>query len=170
MYPRNVVLVSCADEVGKTNIITLAWSMPVSMKPPMAAIGVAPKRHSHLIIKETREFVINIPTMKIVRESLLCGRITGARYDKFEEARFTPISAKTVRPPLIKECVAHLECRLRQQLTTGDHTIFIGDVLAAHANEGIFDKRFKVEAYKPVFHMGGDNFVTLAPEIVKPRL
>lgn len=118
LYPRQVVLLSCADKTGKTNIITLAWSMPASIDPPMLLVGIAPKRYSHELIEETEEFVVNVPTMDMLKETLFCGRRTGREHDKFEEAGLTPVPAKTVRPSIIKECVAHLECRLRQQVTT----------------------------------------------------
>lgn len=168
LHPRNTVLVSCIDKTGRTNIITLAWSMPTSIDPPMVAISVAPKRYSHHMIEETGEFVVNIPTMEIVRQSLFCGRISGVKCDKFKEAPLTPSSAQKVKPPIIKECVAHLECRLVQVVATGDHTLFIGKVLAAYVNDGVFDDKFDVEKVKPIFHIGGDDFVTLTPKVVTP--
>ncbi|MGQ9460147.1 MAG: flavin reductase family protein [Candidatus Bathyarchaeaceae archaeon] len=170
LHPRLVVLVSCVDEAGKANVITLAWSMPVSINPPIVAISIAPKRYSHQLIQKTGEFVVNIPTMNIVRETLFCGRRSGKTYDKFKETGLTPLPAKMVQPPIIKECVAHLECKLHQQITVGDHTLFIGRVLTAYADDGIFDDKFDLKKVKPIYHMGGDDFATLAPEIVSPRL
>ena len=117
LHPRLVVLVSCVDKAGKANVITLAWSMPVSINPPIVVMSIAPKRHSHRLIEETKEFVINIPTMNIVQETLFCGRRSGRIHDKFRETRLTTLPAKMVKPPIIKECVAHLECRLEEQIT-----------------------------------------------------
>jgi len=170
MHPRLVVLVSCMDEAGKANVITLAWSMPVSINPPIVAISVAPRRYSHQLIEKTWEFVVNIPTMNIVKETLFCGRRSGKTYDKFKETGLTPLPAKMVKPPIIKECVAHLECKLHQQITVGDHTLFIGRVLTAYADDGVFDEKFDLKKVKPIYHMGGDDFVTVVPEIVSPRL
>jgi flavin reductase (DIM6/NTAB) family NADH-FMN oxidoreductase RutF len=170
LYPRQVVLVSCADKTGKTNIITLAWCMPVSINPPMLLVGIAPKRYSHELIEETGEFVVNIPTIGILKETLFCGRRTGREYDKFEEAGLTPLPAKTVKPAIIKECVAHLECRLHQQIAPGDHTLFIGEVLSAYANEGAFIEKYNLQKVKPIYHFGGDDFTTISPEIIVPRL
>ncbi|KPV61880.1 MAG: Flavin reductase like domain protein [Candidatus Bathyarchaeota archaeon BA2] len=170
LHPRLVVLVSCVDEAGKANVITLAWSMPVSINPPIVAISIAPKRYSHQLIEKTKEFVVNIPTMDIVRETLFCGRRSGKTCDKFKETRLTPLPAKMVQPPIIKECVAHLECKLHKQITVGDHTLFIGRVLTAYADDGVFDDKFDLKKVKPIYHMGGDDFVTLVPEIVSPRL
>jgi flavin reductase (DIM6/NTAB) family NADH-FMN oxidoreductase RutF len=170
MHPRHVVLVSCVDKAGKANAITLAWSMPVSINPPIVAISIAPKRYSHQLIEETKEFVVNIPTMDIVRETLFCGRRSGRTYDKFKETRLTPLPAKIVKPPIIKECVAHLECKLEEQITVGDHTLFTGRVLTAYANKGVFDEKIDIKQVKPIYHIGGDDFVTIAPKMVSPRL
>jgi len=170
LHPRLVVLVSCVDKGGKANVITLAWSMPVSINPPMVVMSIAPKRYSHRLIEETKEFVINIPTMDIVQETLFCGRRSGRSYNKFRETRLTTLPAKLVKPPIIKECVAHLECKLEEQITVGDHTLFIGRVLTAYTDKGVFDAKFDVEKVKPIYHMGGEDFVTLAPEIVSPQL
>jgi flavin reductase (DIM6/NTAB) family NADH-FMN oxidoreductase RutF len=75
-----------------------------------------------------------------------------------------------VKTPIIKECVAHLECRLEDQITVGDHTLFIGLNLAAYADKRAFGEKFDVRKVKPLYHMGGDEFVTLTPEAVSPRL
>jgi len=132
---------------------------------------MAPKRYSHELITETKEFVVNIPTMDIIKETLFCGKRTGKLHDKFKETRLTPLPAKMVRPPIIKECVAHLECKLHQHIVIGDHTLFVGEVLAAYVNEGDFpNNKFDLEKVKLIYHAGGDDFATLAPEIVTPIL
>lgn len=171
LHPMHTVLVSCADKIGRANIITLAWVMPTSVNPPLVAISIAPKRYSHSIIEETEEFVINIPTIEVLNEVLLCGTVSGRDHDKFKKAKLTPIPAKKVRPPIIKECVAHLECKLRNRFVTGDHTIFVGEVVEAYANEGAFtDRGYDLSKAKMVFHLGGDEFATLEPRILKPKL
>lgn len=131
LHPMHTVLVSCVGKTGKPNIITLAWAMPTSINPPLVAISIAPKRHSHKLVEETKEFVVNIPTMKILKETLFCGRRSGRNCDKFKEASLTPLPAKKVKPPIIKECVAHLECKLHSQFKAGDHTIFVGEIIEA---------------------------------------
>jgi len=170
LHPMHTVLVSCINgKTGKANIITLAWAMPTSAKPTMVAMSISPKRYSHRLIKKAGEFVVNIPTMRIVKQTLFCGRISGSKCDKFKEAPLTPAPAKKVGAPIIKECVAHLECKLVQTIPTGDHTLFVGEVVAAYVNKGVFNKFFNVEKAKPVFHMGGDSFVTAFPKVVTPR-
>ncbi len=170
LHPKLTVLLTCADNTGKANLITLAWTMPISMNPPLLAVSIAPRRHSHKLIEETKEFVINIPTMEFVKEILFCGRRSGRDFDKFKETKFTPLPAKTVRVPIIKECVAHLECRLYERITAGDHSLFIGEIQAAYADENAFTDKYDLEKTKLIFHVGGNEFTTLVPEVVTPRL
>ncbi len=168
LHPRHTVLVTCTDKTGKANIITLAWSMPTSRDPPMVVISVAPTRLSHRMIEETHEFAVNVPTIEIVRETLFCGRISGTECDKFKEAALTPLPAKKIHSPIIKECAAHLECKMVQQVATGDHTLFIGEVLAAYVNEQIFSKTFDIRKVKLIYHIGDDNFSTLSSRVFSP--
>jgi len=78
------------------------------------------------------------------------------------------LPARKVQAPIIKECAAHLECKLQKKVTAGDHTVFIGRVVASYVNEGIFDNGFKIDRMKPIFHVGGDNFATLTDKVVSP--
>ncbi|MGB9134984.1 MAG: flavin reductase family protein [Candidatus Bathyarchaeia archaeon] len=166
----HTVLVTCCNSSGKANIITLAWAMPTSIDPPLLAISVKPSRYSHKIIKETKEFAVNIPTMKIVKETLFCGRRSGRDCDKFKETRLTPTPAKIVKTPIIRECVAHLECKLRRAFTTGDHTVFIREVVAAYTDEGIFSEEFDIGEARLVYHHGGNKFAALSDRVVEPAL
>ena len=168
LHPRNTILVSCTGKDGKPNIITLAWSMPVSLNPPLVAVSIAPKRYSHKLIEESKEFVINIPTMEILKETLYCGRVSGRNVDKFKEAKLTATPAKKVKAPIIKECIAHLECVVDQQIKAGDHTIFLGRVVAAYANDRVFSETFDIKKAKLVYHLGGDAFTTTSDEVVMP--
>jgi len=170
LHPMHTVLVSCVGKTGKPNIITLAWAMPTSINPPLVAISVAPRRHSHALIEETREFVVNIPTIDILDATLFCGRRSGKDYDKFKEAGLTPLPARKVKTPIIKECVAHLECKLHSQFVTGDHTIFVGEIIEAYANKEAFADGYNLEKAKMIFHLGGNEFATLEPKVFKPEI
>ncbi|MCS7123811.1 MAG: flavin reductase family protein [Candidatus Bathyarchaeota archaeon] len=170
IHPMHTVLVSCAGKDGKPNIITLAWAMPTSISPPLVAVSIAPRRHSHSLIEETGEFVVNIPTMDILDATFYCGRVSGRDRDKFKEAGLTPMPARKVKPPIIGECVAHLECKLYGKYPTGDHTIFVGEIVEAYANKGCFSEAgYNLEKAKMIFHVGGNEFATLEPKIHKPK-
>ncbi|MEM3730458.1 MAG: flavin reductase family protein [Candidatus Bathyarchaeia archaeon] len=170
LHPMHTVLVSCTGKAGKPNIITLAWAMPTSITPPLVAISIAPRRHSHTLIEETGDFVVNIPTMDILRQTFFCGIVSGRDHDKFKEAGLTPLPAKKVKAPIIKECVAHLECKLHSKFPTGDHTIFVGEIIEAYADKEAFKEGYNLEKAKMIFHLGGDEFATLEPKVFKPKV
>lgn len=171
LHPMHTVLVSCVGKIGNPNIITLAWAMPTSISPPLVAVSIGNRKHSHTLIEETKEFVVNIPTIDILKETLFCGRVSGKNRDKFKEAGLKPMPARKVKPPIIKECVAHLECKLNTQFATGDHTVFVGEVVEAYANkDALAGDKYNLEEAKMIFHLGGDEFATLQSKILTPKI
>ena len=165
MHPMHTVLVSCVGKTGKQNILPIAWAMPTSHDPALVAISVSPKRHSHKLIEETGEFVVNVPTVDLIKETLGCGRTSGKNHDKFSETGLTPLPARKVKAPIIKECIAHLECKLTSKLKTGDHTIFVGEIIEAYANKGVFTDMYNIEKAQMLFHLGGNVFATTGQKI-----
>ena len=67
LYPVPVVMVSCGNREGKKNIITIAWAGTVCSDPAMVSISVRPERYSYDMIRDTKEFVINLTTEEIAR-------------------------------------------------------------------------------------------------------
>lgn len=126
-----VVMVTCVDGENKANIITLGMYMSISHNPRLICIGVSPKRYSHNLIAESGEFVVNVPSINLEEEMEFCGTKSGRNLDKFAETGLTPIPANMVRPPVIKECFGHLECKVVQTHVYGDHTLFVGEVVTA---------------------------------------
>jgi flavin reductase (DIM6/NTAB) family NADH-FMN oxidoreductase RutF len=132
LFPLPAVLVSCG--VAKPNIITLAWVGTVCSDPPAVSIAVRPGRHSHGLIMEAGEFVVNLPTADQVEVVDYCGQVSGRDVDKWAACGLTPAPASKVRTPLIAECPIALECRVTHRLSLGSHDLFIGEVLAVQAD------------------------------------
>jgi flavin reductase (DIM6/NTAB) family NADH-FMN oxidoreductase RutF len=168
LHPMHTVLVSCLGKAGKPNVTTVAWAMPTSNDPPLVAISVSPKRHSHTLIEESQEFIINIPTLELLQATYACGSFSGRSFDKFKKAGLTPIPARSVKAPAIRECIAHLECTVDSEVTTGDHTVFVGKVVAAYANPGVFTESYDLKNARMLYHVGGNNFAILDPKTYKP--
>ena len=79
-YPLPPVMVSCGS-MDKPNVMTAAWTGIVSSEPPMTYVSIRPSRYSHEIISKTREFVINLPTLKLVTATDFCGVKSGRDID-----------------------------------------------------------------------------------------
>ena len=115
LYPLPAVMVSCAREGEKPNIITLAWVGTVCSDPVMVSISVRPERYSYDIIRETGEFVINLTTKELAYATDYCGVKSGRNVDKFGELHLTPGKAGTLKTaPLIEESPVNLECRVTE--------------------------------------------------------
>jgi flavin reductase (DIM6/NTAB) family NADH-FMN oxidoreductase RutF len=147
-YPERTVLAVSTDTNGRPNIIALGWNMPTSNRPPMAAISVNHHSLSHRLIHEGGEFVLVFPSREMESAVIYCGTHSGREVDKFKETGLTPLKAKHVKPPLIAEAVVNMECKVIGELATGDHTIFVGEILAAYVSE---------EPRKVLFNLGRDE-------------
>jgi len=143
--PKPVVLVTCTDEEGKPNIITIGAVTAASHNPPMFSIAVREDRFSYNLIERTGGFVINVPTASMAKEAAICGRLSGKNVDKFKEAKLTPVPAEVVRAPLIKECPINIECKVVGSAKPGTHRIFFGQVVATHVEEGAFNGRLDLK-------------------------
>jgi len=160
LHPYNSCLVTCKGKDEKINVMAVAWIIPVSVNPPLVAMSIRPERYSHDLIMQTKEFAVNIPTFKMVRKVLLCGRRSGRNLDKFKEASLSPQKARIVKAPIIKECIAHLECKLVKSMKMGDHTLMIGEVVAANASEEYFKEIYDLAKFRPCLHLGKNFFTT----------
>jgi len=153
-----VVLVTTAVK-GKQNVAPVAWVTPLSMRPPLVGICLWPGTFTHELVKRGGEFALNVPSLDLVKPVDYCGSVSGRDVsDKFATAGFTLTEGKAVEAPLIEECIAHLECGLITAQDFGDHTLFVGEVLAAWADSEAFDdEAWKLETVetKPLHYLGG---------------
>ena len=101
----------------------------------MVAISVGLTRYSHKLISESGEFVLAFPSEGMEDALLFCGTHSGRDVDKFRATGLTPVKAKYVKPPLIAEATVNMECRVVGSIRTGDHTIFVGEILAAYVSD-----------------------------------
>lgn len=127
-----VVLSTVSGE--KDNIITLAMCHVFSFKPPYLGIGVGPKRFSYSLFKKSKDFGINIPDRTLVTQTDICGTKSGRKVDKFQAACLTKEKAERISAPLIAECPVNIECVKVKEIEAGDHTWFIGEIVAARKN------------------------------------
>jgi len=135
-WPMRHYLVSCGCG-ERANIITVGFCMPVSKDPPMIACAIGQKMYSSELIQQTPEFVINVPTQEMNRQIYYCGFHSGRDVNKFKETGLTPHPSRNISPPVIRECVAHMECRVEQSLNCGDKILFIATVVGAYADEDV---------------------------------
>ncbi len=140
LNPVPVVMVTCMAEGHKPNIITVAWAGTVCSEPPMLSISIREATHSYGLIKESREFVVNIPSVQETRATDYCGVASGRQVDKFAETGLTAVPASTVNAPLIAECPVNIECKTRKTVPLGSHTMFIAEVTAVQVTDQLINR------------------------------
>lgn len=148
LFPCPVVLTTCIDPKGTPNIITLAWAGTVCSEPPTVGLGIRPSRYSHKLIKDAKEFVVNIPPAKIIKETDYCGVTSGKDVDKFSETNLTPEPADKVQAPLIRECPLNMECVLKDVIPLGAHDLFLGEIIQVHVDEDVLDAKGHIDFKK----------------------
>ena len=143
LSPLPAVMVTSGD-IHHANVLTVAWTGIINTKPPVIYISVRPSRHSYGIIKETGEFVINLTTSKLARETDFVGVRSGKDIDKIKKCGLRLEEASAVNAPIISECSLALECRVTEIKPFGTHDMFIADVVSVSADERYIDSKGKL--------------------------
>ncbi|MBQ3543789.1 MAG: flavin reductase family protein [Lachnospiraceae bacterium] len=148
LYPLPVAMVSCADKDGNSNIITVAWAGTICTNPAMLSISVRPERYSYNVIKETKEFVVNLVTKDLVYAADFCGVKSGRDVDKFEFLKLHQSNSVNVKAPGIEESPVNIECKVRKIDELGSHHMFIADVVSVNIDDKYMDKTGKFNLNK----------------------
>ena len=153
VLPPCPVTVVCTYDAGeKPNGLAVSWTGIAVSEPPHVMIAVRPGRYSHAALCERGEFTMNIPSEDQMREADYFGITSGRKTNKFADLGLTPVPAEHVHAPMIAEFPLSLECRVVSRQEIGSHSVFIAEILAVHAEEGILEEkgRIDVTAMRPL--------------------
>ncbi len=160
---------------GKANVMPVAYAMPLSFTPPLVGIAVHPSRHTHDMIRFSEEFAINVPGRKFLHHVQYLGSVSGKDLDKLEQTKLPTIRARKVDAPLIDGCMGYVECGLEDALRLGDHTLFVGRVVAASMDDEAFEETWLLadDDYKPLHYLGLNRYAilgeTMEARVPKPE-
>ena len=140
IYPLPAVMVTCGD-MDNSNIMTVAWTGIINTNPAMCYISVRPERYSYNLIKQTKEFAINLTNENLAFATDWCGVRSGRDYDKFKEMHLTKEKAKNIKCPIIKESPVAIECKVKEIRELGSHHMFIAEILSIDADDKYIDER-----------------------------
>ena len=125
-----VVLVTTHDR-KKNNIMTISWTMVLDFTP-VFAMTTGEWNYSFAALRKNRECVIAIPTVDMLDQVVGIGTCSGADTDKFAKFKLTPVPGKVVKAPLIKECLANIECKVVDIVRK--HHIVVLEAVAAYVD------------------------------------
>ena len=144
LNPAPVVLVTTKNSEGKVNVFTVAWAGTACSKPPMLTISVKPERLSYEYIKQSGEFVVNLPSAQMTNKVDLCGVKSGRDLDKIVSQGFTLKECKNVHVPMLAECPVSLECKVKTITPLGSHNLILAEIVGVNVDESIIDAKGKI--------------------------
>ncbi len=160
LEPGPVVLITtfngkCAD------IMTQSWHTMMEFEPPLIGCVISGRNYSFGFLNETRECVINIPTVELAEKVVGCGNCSGRRVDKFKKFGLTPVVASVVSAPLIDECYASLECRIADDAMVDKYNFFVLEVVKAWIDTSR-------KTHRTIHHQGMGKFMVAGETISLP--
>ncbi|MDW8045697.1 MAG: flavin reductase family protein [Chloroflexota bacterium] len=152
---------------GMTNAAPVAWTVPLSIQPPLVACVLHPDRLTGLMARHSEEFALNIPGPGLAKQVAFLGSITGIETNKIEAARLTVFGAQRIDAPLIDGCLAWIECGLESVTRFGDHDLYVGRVLRVQALDEAYVQTWKLESpeYSPLVFLGGNRYAVLGSPV-----
>lgn len=150
VFPIPKLIVSCRGKDGKNNALAVGFAANVSIDPAMVMIGIIPRNYSYDLIKETGEFVINIPTKDFEKEFYYLGKRSGRDEDKFAALNLKWEEGARIGAPLLTACPISVECKVANCIRAGDHDLFIATVEAVHCDEKYLDEKGGIDFSKIV--------------------
>jgi flavin reductase (DIM6/NTAB) family NADH-FMN oxidoreductase RutF len=149
MKPIPYVLVTSLDKEGKPNALGVAAVSMISRSPFLIIVSIAHGRYSHEGIAYHKEFVVCYPSAEQEKGAMICGTKSGRDGDKLDKAGLVIVPSLKVKPPTIKDSTVAFECKLYDSHVAGDHTLFIGEVVAITGTPGKEKHLFLDRNYKP---------------------
>ena len=155
LEPGPVVMVTTARK-GRANIMTMSWLTMIDFEPPIVGCVISDRNYTFGIIEETKECVINIPTVEQLSTVVDVGNTSGRSVDKFELFHLTKEDGSFVKAPLIQECYASLECKVIDMKMSAKYNIFILEVVKAWIRPGRERPRTIHHCGKGIFVVDGE--------------
>ena len=165
--PSPVWVVGTYDEGGRPNMMTAAWGGICCSRPPCVYVSLREATYSHGNIMKRKAYTVSIPGEEYWREADYAGIASGRDTDKFRDTALTPIGSEAVDAPYVGEYPLVLECRLKEVVGLGLHTMFVGEVVDVKADEDVLtNDRPDIQKIKPILFGTGDRgYHSVGPRI-----
>lgn len=146
-YPEWIVMVVSRDAQGQPNVMPAGWGMVCSGSPMYMAVSIGYSRYTYKCIRDTGEYVFawaGEGQEELVKQT---GSTHGDEVNKFEQFGIAWSPPAVTQVPLLDGAAANLECKVVHEYESGDHAIFVGEVVAAHLPDGLI---------RPIVNFGGE--------------
>lgn len=172
VQPRPIGFISTVDKAGRPNLAPYSFFNLVSANPPVCFYSPSiqgrggGKKHSLLNVEEVPEFVHNVCTEDVARRMNQAAFPYERGESEFAPAGLTPEPSELVRPPRVAESPVHLECRVVDIKSFGDHpgagSVVFGEIVLVHVRDGLLDARGRIppDLLRTIGRLGGSEYCT----------
>lgn len=152
---------------GNWNAMPAIFVTPLSIDPPLVGVAVHPARHTHDMITFSEEFALNIPSLELLHHVQYLGSVSGKELNKLELTRLPTFRARRVEAPLLEGCLGWIECGVHDAFRIGDHTLFVGKVVAVSAEKEAFGETWLLDdpEQKPLHYLGVNYYALLGERL-----
>ena len=166
-YPRLAIIVT-ARAKGKSNAMTAAWHSSLSFAPPLYGVALTPQRFTYQLIIASKEFGVNFIPFEEAELFASVGGSKGSEIDKFQRFNIAQDKPMKTAVPILKAAYAAYECRLVDDKEYGDHRWVVGEIVAVHMMEELFNQEqtLDLERVNPTLYLGRELYLTVAPNTV----
>jgi flavin reductase (DIM6/NTAB) family NADH-FMN oxidoreductase RutF len=126
--PYGFYITGVVGSNGEANGFTTNWVSQVSFSPQQLVVAVSKGHHSHDLIEDSGVFSLSF--LDTGQEDL-ARKFTEALKHEDGAVGGSPYTTGQTGAPLFEEAFAHLECRVVDKMEAGDHTVYLGEVVAA---------------------------------------
>ena len=161
-YPKLVTVVG-AKSGEKVNYMAAAWHTCLSHTPPLYGVAIAPKRFTHDMIIESGEFNCNFLPFNKLELINATGRISGKDCNKIDVLNLQIEQGIHINTPFISDAYEVIECKLKQTIKVGDHTLFVGEIVHVEEKDDIFRENgiLNRQNIYPTLYLGSDTYITI---------
>jgi flavin reductase (DIM6/NTAB) family NADH-FMN oxidoreductase RutF len=162
LYPLPTTLVG-VNVNGKPNYITIAHVGILDFGS--ISLGMSKTHYTNAGIRENGTFSVNIPSVKMVRQTDFCGLVSGKKVNK--SAIFHNFYGTLGTAPMIRECPVNMECELVRTVDFPAHDVFIGKIVNTYCDPCVItDGTVDVTKVQPIlFSMNDRSYYHLGERI-----
>jgi flavin reductase (DIM6/NTAB) family NADH-FMN oxidoreductase RutF len=173
--PRPIGWISTRGAQGGLNLAPYSFFNAFAYTPPIIGFGSTGAKDTLRNVQDTGEFVWNLATKALATQMNQTSATVPPDVNEFELAGLTPLAAKLVAAPRVKESLVAMECRVTQIVQLTDHQggempnwVVFGEVVAVHiAKHLLVDGVYDTAAAHPILRAGGaDAYAEISPEIM----
>ncbi len=129
MLPSGLYLLGSRSE-DRRNLMTLNWATQLALDPKLIGVSVERSSLSHRLVSDGAVFALSILPRS---ERSVVRRFVKPAEEGPEPGQLNgfAVQAATTGAPIWTGSLAWVDCRVRDQLVCGDHTLFVGEVVDA---------------------------------------